>query len=346
MPYRDVIADSSPGAADGPTLWIGALSFEERCTASLEALVASGQPPAVAMLLEYPTAVHPVGQDRERRQRSRARVSKAVNASGARTRLATVDLDPYSHRAAQRAVLACVESLRPARIVVDVSCLTKIHAIAVADPRVFARDVDWSMAYTTPETYGHLDASSMPGAGWRDVLVLPVGEPGGLRNESKTRGVILAGHEGDRLVIALAEVEPSAGLIVTARTDGRPDLRREALRRNEQITRLLTSRGGGDRWAQEVVSLRHPEHLAGLLDAEIARAAAADAPVMLYPFGPKPFVALAAMQMASTRNLAGWFVYPIPNGYDVDYSYGVGETTWYRKAARLGVEQLAIGETG
>ena len=37
------------------------------------------------------------------------------------------------------------------------------------------------------------------------------------------------------------------------------------------------------------------------------------------------------MQLAGAAGVASWFVYPIPNSYDVDYSYGVGPVMWYSK---------------
>lgn len=330
MPHRGVTASGSPSAAPGRTLWIGALSFEERCTASLVSLAAAA-PPADALLLEYPTDVRPVAQDRERRKRNRARVEAVRNAEHGQTAVEFVGINPYSYRAVQRTVCAKLDACRPKRVVLDVSCLTKIHTIALSDPRIFAAAVDWELAYTVPETYGHLEMSSGTGGGWRDVLVLPVGDSHDLHNEAQSRGVILAGHEGDRLVISLSETEPSAGVLVTARSGRRPDLLRESQRRNEQITRLLAARG--DRWTHEVVGLDEPALLDRLVTSEAERALAAEAPVLLYPFGPKPFVALAAMQLAAREDLGAWFVYPIPTSYDVDYSYGVGATHWYARAA-------------
>lgn len=343
MPYRGIsVSDRPNGHPQQTTLWIGALSFEERCTASLDRLIDLGLPPSSALLFDYPTDVRPVAQDRERRRRNHDRIEAARRCAGDNLDLDFVELDPYSYRAAQRAVRRALESARPEKVVLDVSCLTKIHTVALADPKVFAADTFWELGYTVPETYGHLGTSASSGTGWRDVLVLPVGDARELRNETQARGIILAGHEGDRLVVALSEMEPVAGLIVTARSEGRPDLQRESARRNASVVRLLSGRGAG-RWDQQLVSLREPARLAQAIQAQIAHALDGDAPVMLYPFGPKPFVALAAMQIAATDRLRGWFVYPIPSSYDVEYSYGIGATTWYFRNAPPVEGQQALG---
>jgi len=331
MPWRGVKVSDAPADAGGRTvLWIGALSFEERCTASLARLLEVSQPPAAAVLFDYPTVVHPASQDRERRRRNRSLLEEACRGAVPEVPLEVITVEPYSYRAAQRAVQKQIAAVQPDQVVLDVSCLTKIHVIALTHPAIFASSRHWELAYTMPETYGHLETSKDTGGGWRDVLVLPVGEPLEIANESEARGVVLTGHEGDRLIIALSELEPASGVVVTARADGRPDLRSRTEHRNLLMTQLLTSRGSG-RWATETVSVRDPQALAEVVESQVGYARAAGAPVFLYPFGPKPFVALAAMQLASVPGLASWFVYPIPTSYDVDYSYGVGSVTWYRK---------------
>lgn len=333
MPWRDVkVSDTPTEAGDRTVLWIGALSFEERCTASLARLLKVSQPPAAAVLFDYPTVVYPASQDRDRRRRNRKLLEDACGRASPAVPLNVMTVEPYSYRAAQRAVRKQIDALQPDQVVLDLSCLTKIHVIALTHPAIFASNRDWELAYTMPETYGHLETSKDTGGGWRDVLVLPVGEPLEILNESEARGVVLAGHEGDRLIIALSELEPASGVIVSARADGRPDLRSRTEHRNLLMTQLLTSRGPG-RWATEAVSVRDPRSLAEVVESQVSHARAAGAPAFLYPFGPKPFVALTAMQLASAAELASWFVYPIPNSYDVDYSYGVGPVTWYSKRA-------------
>lgn len=256
-------------------------------------------------------------------------------------RVTFVEVDPYSYRAGQRAVADALAGLGASHVVLDVSCLTKIHAIALAAPSVFAASLPWQIAYSMPETYGHLESSAGTGPGWRDVLVLPIGDSADVANETHARGIILAGHEGDRLVIALAETEPAGGVIITTNTERRPDLRKESERRNRKVTQLLVGRGD-ERWSIEDIALKDPAALSRAVETEINKALAEAAPVLLYPFGPKPFVALGAMQLAATPDLQGWFVYPIAVSYDVDYSYGVGNTVWYAPEPPSGYAQESL----
>lgn len=330
MPYRGVQAHASPpDLAERASLWVAAISFEERCVASAIRLCEAGRAPTRGLLLEYPTQVRPVEQDRIRRQRNRQQLDVLVSKGAFGEGLDFVAADPYSYRAAQSVLSDALASAQGASVVLDVSCLTKIHAVALADPSVFALNTTWELAYTLPETYGYLDSTRTGGAGWRDVLFLPIGASAGLTNESDSRGVILAGHEGDRLIVALAEVEPAGGVLITATAPDRPDLRRESTRRNDKVSRLLASRSSGQ-WVERVIDIREPNVLAEAVEPQTKEAAAADAPVILFPFGPKPFVSLAAMQLAGA-SLEAWFVYPIPLGYDVDYSYGIGRTLWYSR---------------
>ena len=212
MPWRGVtVSDVPTDAGDAAVLWIGALSFEERCTASLAHLLRTAQPPASAVLFDYATAVYPAAQDRDRRRRNRNLLEAACERADPAVPLELVTVEPYFYRAAQRAVQTQIAVLQPDQVILDVSCLTKIHVIALTHPAIFASSQHWELAYTMPETYGHLETSKETGGGWKDVLVLPVGEPLEIANESEARGIVLAGHEGDRLIIALSELEPASG---------------------------------------------------------------------------------------------------------------------------------------
>jgi hypothetical protein len=317
-----------PPARGESLLWVAALSFEERCIASLERLIDAGAAPSFGLLLQYPTEVRPANRDRIRRHRNYERLERLCAQGAFPEGFLEIEVDPYSFRSAQRAVGHALDQTQASSVVLDVSCLTKIHAIALADPAVLSDRVVWEMAYTVPETYGHLESSTRSGTGWRDVLFLPIGATEGLANDSHARGIVLTGHEGDRLVVALAETEPYGGAIVTSSVERRPDLRRESVRRNDKITRLLIGRSKA-RWSHVFVDVRDPASLAKVVQEQIEAAISESAPVLLFPFGPKPFVALTAMQLTTTRELQAWFVYPVPVSYDVDYSYGVGRTTWY-----------------
>ena len=56
------------------------------------------------------------------------------------------------------------------------------------------------------------------------------------------------------------------------------------------------------------------------------------APVILFPYGPKPLIFVSAFELALEYPEASWFVYPIPSAYDTAYSEGIDETVWLRQA--------------
>ena len=284
---------------------------------------------ASAVLFDYATAVYPAAQDRDRRRRNRNLLEAACERADPAVPLELVTPEPYSYRAAQRAVQTQIAVLQPDQVILDVSCLTKIHVIALTHPAIFASSRHWELAYTMPETYGHLETSKETGGGWKDVLVLPVGEPLEIANESEARGIVLAGHEGDRLIIALSELEPASGVIVTARTDGPPDLRSRAEHRNSLMTQLLTSRGPA-RWTTHGVPIRDPRTLAEVVESQLAMLAPLAHRYSCTRSGPSRS---SPYRHAIGRRRWGGIVVRLsdPNSYDVDYSYGVGPVMWYSK---------------
>jgi hypothetical protein len=122
--------------------------------------------------------------------------------------------------------------------VYDISCVTKIHTLALAaELHASGDDVRWCLAYSLPEAYNLADLGGKHDIGWQDIVVAPLAETAALFNEADGRGVIIPGHEGDRLVVALGELEPAGGVITVAETVGRPDLRALTERRNLKIMR-------------------------------------------------------------------------------------------------------------
>src|ERR1035441_9889917 len=51
-----------------PAIWVGALSFEQRCLGSLRALTSLGVGLSCAMVIDYPTEVSPVGVATKKRK--------------------------------------------------------------------------------------------------------------------------------------------------------------------------------------------------------------------------------------------------------------------------------------
>jgi len=304
------------------TLWLGALSFEDRCTESLRMLAEERLALGTAMLLDYPTIVRPVTEDQERRSKNR-RVFHRLAFDICPVPIEERRVDPYSFQGFQD----LLREPKSAFTVFDITCMTKIHTLALAATLSQApADREWAIAYSIPENYGDL-AGTNKTLGWRDILIAPLAETAVLFNETHSRGIIITGHEADRLIVALGELDPSGGLIIVADSPQRPDLRILSQRRNQKIIRQLTS-ARRNAWQQVVVPLAATAALKEFLAREIELAAQHQAPILLFPFGPKPLVFLAAFELASHYPSSSWFVYPVPVAYDVDYSEGVSKTIW------------------
>jgi hypothetical protein len=155
----------------------------------------------------------------------------------------------------------------------------------------------------------------------------PLSDTALLDNEVRSRGIIVEGHESDRLIVALSEVEPAGGVIVVANTSKRPDFRVISERNNRRIVRQLMSIRPSD-WKKEIVDTMDFRKMGLIVDKEVEIAKGHDAPVILYPFGPKPLIFSAAFQMCAEYPEGSWFVYPVPTAYDVNYSEGEGRSLW------------------
>jgi hypothetical protein len=314
------------------TLWFGALSFEERCLGALRDAEASRTTIDTGVLLTYETHVTP--EDATRRLLKKHASSFEVTASKVFRSWKELKIDAYGFQRFQDQILAEIEESAAEVVVFDITCLTKINTLALAALVASgAVDVDFVVAYSIPENYRNTSDERAP-IGWRDIIIAPLGETAQLFNEERGRGVIIPGHEPDRLVVALAEIEPSGGLILVAETDQRPDLRRRSEHLNQRAMRQLISMRS-TLFRREVVSLAEFARVGELVENEIEQARQHDAPVMLFGYGPKPLVFFAALRLAESYPEGAWFVYPIPERYDLQYTSGVDRSIWYQVPTRV-----------
>ncbi len=76
-------------------------------------------------------------------------------------------------------------------------------------------------------------------------MVAPAAPGARLGHVAKSRGVLLLGHEYDRLAASLAEFEPASGLVVLSVTASAPEFGAEARTRNASFSPggvIVTSR--------------------------------------------------------------------------------------------------------
>lgn len=305
-------------------LWIGAISFEPRCLASLRQCQRAGVRVKRLIAFEYTSAVTQSAEDHALRRAHRAELealARAWSADGPHF----LALQPYDLKDAQIALrgtdLASVQIA-----VIDVSCMTKLHTIALAES--FAHVTNGRrtcVVYARPENYGTMT----DGFGWSDTLVAPLTDRAPARRDpTDGRGIVIPGHEADRLRTALSALPIERGLILMGDTPERRDFRMLSERRNGQTLFLLSEMHAGQ-WARTAIDTRDLARVEELTRAQIEAADAEGRAIVIYPFGPKPLVFEVARALAATRADASWFVYPVPHRYDIAYSAGDGLVTWY-----------------
>lgn len=323
-----VPTDLTALSADASNLsWVGAGSFEERSLGSLRELKRSGIPVTRCVVVGYETQVTPVATAEEKRKDNLSEMQSIANELTQRG-AEIVPVPAYSYSALQRSLedlLRVSDSL-----IIDISCFTKIHTLAAAcavqntNGRVY-------IAYSVPENYPGVFRSPKEWDGWRDVIIAPLTDPARFTNENSARGVVLVGHEPDRLVVALAEIEPPGGTVVVAASDLRPDLAQISMRRNRRSIEHLTLMYSSD-WQTQLIDIREIDRVCEVIQAEAKRASVQKAPLVLFPYGPKPFLFQAAIESARVYPQNTWFVYPIPSSYDASYSEGISTVLWYKVA--------------
>lgn len=309
------------------TLWVGFLSFEDRCVASLSDLQGHGLQVTKGIVFDYSTRVEPSNEAESIRDNNWSIMKQYGNAVF-KNGLVRNSSDPYAFQELQNNLKKIISDDEFNFVIFDITCMTKIHALALAAALAqWEYQFKWTIAYSLPENYRFLEgAYNAPG--WRDVIVAPLAETAHLFNETASRGIILPGHEADRLIVALGEIESSGGLIVVSQTERRPDLQRVCERTNQKIIRQLM-RMRSSVWTKEHILTNDIERLKICVNKEIKKAREKDAPVILFPYGPKPLIFFSAMELCYAYPDASWFVYPIPMGYDAGYSEGIEKTLWF-----------------
>ena len=211
--------------------------------------------------------------------------------------------------------------------VFDITCLTKIHTLALAYwleitpelPRVL-------IAYSRPHDYGSPIRKVWDKGAWLEVVVAPFD----IDPEPRTTGVAgiaMIGHEGDRLRLALHEVPLDEGVIVVVKSDNpRLDLVAEA--QNRWLLDDISCQKDPASVSLARVPLWDMARLQKIVAVTSDSARAKGMRLMLYPFGPKPLIFGISIFALSGYRPGTWYAYPIPRTYDFDYTVGVGTTYW------------------
>ncbi len=307
-------------------LWLGAISFEERCVGSVDKLAGLDVEVVSAVLLNYPTTVAtPRVEDERRRRHYREQILSKLG-SAASTQI--VDVDPYAPLAAYLTLEEQLRSNPHHVLIADVTCLTRCHALGLA--AVLASNEDLLQrtvfSYTSPRRYGSLRVTSP--SGWRETAVLPLVPGARLGNAGHARGIVVLGHEADRLAVAVSEFEPEGGTQVVVELPGRPDFGRISRSNNRTLLEYWHLVGGGS-WREVVLTVDEAARVVEVVKVETELARGQEAPVVLFPYGPKITCLAAGVYLAREYPHRAWFAYPIPRSYDIDHTFGVGRTQWF-----------------
>lgn len=322
------------------TMWIGALSTEERCSASITTLAKRGLRMSGGLLLDYETDIEVLPSVTGSAD-NHWEVLLSAERALFKERLKRRSVSPYAFLDFQALLESILLKSKADFILFDITCLTKIHLLALAATLAqTSQVVGWGVVYTKPESYIALDHAP----GWRDIIIAPLGNTGSLLNEAHSRGVIIPGHEDDRLTVGLSEMEASGGVVLMADTPGRPDLHYITERRNRKILRSLTKSGSGD-WVKRVVVEDAFPEVSRCVSKEIEIARRYGSPIMLFPYGPKSLVFAVALQLSIEYPEWSWFVYPVPLAHVSEFSEGTERLIWAFPAEAAGLGKSWSRET-
>lgn len=309
-----------------PILWVGVASFEERCVASLQMLAKQTIRVSHGVVLDYPARIEPERWGELRRSQSRAVILDYI---GRNSQLRGISSERFG---AFLGILADIHAAHrqvdsDIQYVFDITCLTKIHTLALAYWLATTPDLPRvHIVYSLPHEYGSPVRKVWDKGAWIEVVVAPFDiDPD--QRAIGVAGIALLGHEGDRLRLALHEVPLDEGIVVVAES-GSPRLEFVADVQNQWLLDDIDRKRHPPTVSLAHVRLWDMAHLHTLVDQIASSAQRKGMRLVLYPFGPKPLVFGASLFAVSNYLLGSWYVYPVPRTYDLDYSVGIGASYW------------------
>lgn len=317
--------------------FVAAISFEDRCTHISHELGKNDVIPSRTILIDYLTEADPSYLDKKLRSDHRNQFLDFLESRG--SVVSSEEIKPYSTSVLRKHIASILRG-DDREVVIDISCMTRAHILSLAGILANAENHEQEIyfCYTAAESY---NVGKEAESGWCDVLLLPVGYPRSLRREGHARGVVLPGHDAERLCLALSELEPAAGCVVYSNTDGRPDLMRHAQEVNAYVSKYLlslrmpelTSKNRSSEttgWKDVFINLDDFVQLEQFINEQVKEASRDKGPMVLFPFGPKTLVLSAGLILASLKEINAWAIYPVPYKYHIDYSQRSARTYWMK----------------
>ncbi len=332
---------------DANCVWVGVRGFEDR---SLSSLFAISVDRLVAIRdLEYTTRLAPakVGQDRIERNKRLLGEYLSLNKMGQRR--VSEPLDSYSIGSMTRALVRAEReaSMKRATLVVDISSMTGLHAVAVAAwlHRGWTRHTPVALAYSIPHQYVYPEWRVV--TGWRDTVLAPVcPDPVesivdgqfALAVVEGANAITLMGGDGLRTEWALGQLDLTSVWYVLAHDSDDPgDLAGAGTRRaHDKLLKRCEESGvlgqrRRSRGACYFVEVEKCDLMRIRLLAESAMSASMEEAQRLFvlPFGPRIVTVTAVLAALSVSSLNTWCCYPIPDRVFADGSNGVKATHWF-----------------
>lgn len=314
--------------------FLGIVSFEERATAWAEFMSANDRQPAKAFLFDYDTVALPASRDSTMRNHCRD-----IFAESFKPTFATIvdHTNPFAMNPLTDIMVQVLDEFNDVPLVVDITCMTRVHLLALVAALYDKKGQnDVTFCYTVPVGYGFRREDRL---GWRDVLFIPAVRRWVFKREGQMRGVILAGHDAERLSVALGEMEPASGTMVYCGNPKRPDFLRRAREVNEPTERRLShlrmprwdgSPGAFDGWIIQCIDVCDFRALSEVLRTQVNEAKRELSPIIIFPFGPKPDSLAVALLLWDWGVEDAWVAYPVPNGFSTAYSSGAAELQAFR----------------
>lgn len=298
---------------------ISAISFESRSLAASQIFVNANIPPKIHFIFDYMTIAEPFDEDMFIRDQQRKHFMNCFD-----NNCETIFINKFSATSLSPFVKKMEEIFNlcsNTTLYIDITCLTSVHLIGIATA-IFNNSHDYSkihFLYSTPLTYSFGKGIRFT---CRDVIHIPIGRQRQLTREGHAIGLILPGHDPERLTVALEEIEPINGVIIYSNTQTRPDFLCSSLELNKYVTDRL-------RYREEIVDLFDAVTLSECVEYAVNTARESEAPLILYPFGPKVHVLVASLKMAQANDVDTWAIYPVPTCFHVRATDGVGKTTCF-----------------
>jgi|GEM_PF-1404558 len=340
---RDRLLENISGK---PYCLVAVVSFEQRGPAWASFLSSNEALPEKAFIFDYETIAEPEDEDAELRARCRSTFTRTLDRRHKTTHFLS-GINAFAANSLAEQIGQLIKECNGLPVLIDISCMTRVHLLAIV-AGLRARptpEAELYFCYTAPEAYGFQRADRVA---WRDVLFIPAGKRRMFKREGFSRGIILAGHDGERLSVALQELEPASGTMIYSRNNDRPDFLRKAREANGIVERRLLGlrmprankpEEVSDDWKCAFVDVRDFEALSSILRKQVQMALRDDGPIVIFPFGPKPMSLSIALSLRDWDVSEAWAVYPVPERFSVTYSQGVAELYVYRH------EKTVLGES-